>query len=420
MRWPPAVLFVMLTATSAVTARADRPSGADAFVTEVLRRNPTLQARVLARDAVRRQAGAAGLWPDPSAAVMLDRVPERMDGEMPMVRYQISQMLPWPGKLGLMRESLERRADGAQADSRTQTLELVREAKRAYWMLLLNKGLRSVNAAGRGLLTTIVSAALARYGTGTGQHHEVVRAEVERNVLDVEAIDLEGERVASVAMMNALRNQPADALIPDPPEPLEPLDSRATAPRSLSRLLAFAASRRPELERMRAMRREEVTMAKLARRERYPDLMTSVWYNQMIGGQDTVGMMVGATIPLFNVSRQNRLAEAAELRAASAASSQAGMIAMIRFEVSDALRKVVTATRTLELVTGVAIPRAQQSFVSSLSGYSAGTADIVGVLEAWRALQSAETARVQAVAVRLMALADLERAIGGSLEEVRK
>ena len=38
-----------------------------------------------------RDASAAGLFPDPEVAIMVDRLPERMAGEMPMVRYQVSQ-----------------------------------------------------------------------------------------------------------------------------------------------------------------------------------------------------------------------------------------------------------------------------------------------------------------------------------------
>jgi outer membrane protein TolC len=94
------------------------------------------------------------------------------------------------------------------------------------------------------------------------------------------------------------------------------------------------------------------------------------------------------------------------------------MQSMIRFEIADAMRKLVTSTRTLEFVRDVAAPRANQSFVASLAGFSTGTVDIVGVLEAWRSLQAVERARVESVAGRLMAIADVERAIGGSLPEV--
>ena len=411
------VVGVFLASTVAAPASAREPTarGVDAFVAEVLQRNPALRATTLGRDAAQSDATAAALWPDPEAAVMLDRVPKRMEGEMPMVRYQLSQMIPWPGKLGLMRAAADRRTDATRSEAATRTLDLIRDAKRSYWMLFMNRGLRDVNGAGRGLLDMIASAALARYGAGSGAHHDVVRAQVEQSAVDVEAIDLEGERVATVAMLNALRDLPAATLIDDPPEP----DAGAAHDVSaLARLERLALDRRPELEQMRAMQREQESMAALARRERYPDLMTSVWYNQMLGEPDTAGVMLGVTLPVFNVRRQDRTARAAELRAGSAGNDLRAMQNMIRFEVADAARKVATATRTLELVRDVAAPRANQSFAASLAGFSAGTVDIVGVLEAWRSLQAVERARVEAVAGRLMAIAELERAIGGPLPEM--
>lgn len=386
----------------------------NAFVAEVLAQNPALKARALDRQSVLRDASAAGLYPDPEVAIMVDRLPERMGGEMPMVRYQVSQMLPWPGKLGLMEDAIKRRADGKTALARAQQVDLVREAKRAYFMLALNAGLRQVNHASHELLTTIAKAALARYGAGVGGHHEVVRAEVERNAVDIEALDLEGERVSTIAMLNALRNTAADLPFPDPPLPAATADARLP---TLAELMRLAEARRSELAAMRAMQLEESTMAALARRERYPDFMTSVWYNQMIGAPDTAGVMVGATIPIFNVRRQNRRAEASELRASSAGSDLAAMRAMIRFEVADALRRLDTANRSLDLIVNIAAPRAQQSFSSSLSGYSTATVDIVGVLEPWRALQSVERARVETLVARAMAVADIEHAIAGPLQK---
>jgi cobalt-zinc-cadmium efflux system outer membrane protein len=343
---------------------------------------------------------------------MVDNVPARMGGDMPMVRYQVSQMVPWPGKLTLMEQAMARKTDGRAAIARVRALDLEQEAKRAYLMLCLNSGLREVNHRSRELLTTIAEAALARYSAGTGGHHEVVRAEVERNAIDVEAIDLEGERVSTVAMMNALRNSPVEAPIVDPALP-DAVDPGAIP--ALAELTRLAEMSRPELDSMRAMQREEATMASLARRERLPDFMASLWYNQNIGGPDAGGLMVGATLPLFNIKRQNRRAQAADFRAASAEEDLRAMRAMIGFEVSDARRRLVTASRSFELIVNVAAPRAQQSFSSSLSAFSAGTVDIVGVMDALRALQSVEQARIQTLIARATAIADVERAIAGPI-----
>jgi outer membrane protein TolC len=408
-----AAAAVLLTLFGARPALA-QDSALEAFVADVLAHNRGLKARTLDRESVLRDASAAGLYPDPEVAIMVDRLPERMGGEMPMVRYQVTQMLPWPGKLGLMEDALKRRADGKAALARAQEVDLVRDAKRAYFMLVLNSGLRQVNHASHELLTTIAKAALARYGAGVGGHHEVVRAEVERNAIDIEALDLEGDRVSTIAMLNALRSSAADLPFPDPPLPAA--NAAARLP-TMTELMRLAEARRSELAAMRAMQREESTMAALARRERYPDLMTSVWYNQMIGAPDTAGVMVGATVPIFNVRRQSRRAEASELRASSAGNDLAAMRAMIRFEVADALRRLDTANRSVELIVNIAAPRAQQSFSSSLSGYSTATVDVVGVLEAWRALQSVERARVETLVARALAVADIEHAIAGPLQK---
>jgi outer membrane protein, heavy metal efflux system len=403
-----ASLLIALTITaSAGTAWAD--AAMRAFVAEVVRQNPTLSARVLRRSAASREAAASGLWPDPEAQVMVDNLGGD-EVDPPMVRFQLSQMIPWPGKLGLMEDAALRRTDAAGAEVKSRRLELELEAKRAYLMLALNAAKRRLNQANRGLVKTIANAALARYSAGAAGHHEVARAQVELNAIDVEAIALGGERVSIVAMMNALRNQPAEQAISDPAEPVTTV--RMPAAR---KLVELAVLRRPELEGMRAMQREEEAMAALARRERYPDLMAGVWYNQMIDmPEQSVGMMVGTTIPVFGVRRQTRLGEAAGLRGRAALEDLAAMRAMIRFEVADALRKVTTARRTLEFVRGSAQPHAQESFLSSLAGYSSGTVEITGLLESWRALQATELARVEAALKLAEAVADLERVVGGS------
>jgi outer membrane protein TolC len=166
---------------------------------------------------------------------------------------------------------------------------------------------------------------------------------------------------------------------------------------------------------MRAMQGEALAMADLARKEPYPDLMGSVWFNQMIGGPNTMGFMVGGTIPVFGVSRAQHRVAAFDARAEGAAQDQAAMRAMIRFEVADALTKVETAMRQLELIDTVALPKTRESFEASLAGYGASTVDIVGLLDARRALQTAELARAEAQANAEVALAELERAVGGPL-----
>lgn len=403
----PLLATFLVALSTSLPARAEPPT-VDGFVKEVLARNPSLRARGLRHTALRREARAAGAYPDPSVAVMLDRVPEGV--EMPMIRYQLSQMVPWPGKLGLMRDAVERQGDAAEADVETRRLELRLEAKRGWYMLVLNKKQQEVNRAGRNLAAMIASAALGRYGAGTGGHHEVARAQVEVTALDTQQLNLEGERASIVAMLNALRDRPTNPAIPDPADV-------AARPQSepLAKLVDQAVKQRPELRGMGAMRDEALTMARLARKEPLPDLMGSVWLNQNIGAAPSFGVMLGGTVPVFGVAKQRHRAAAFEARAEGAAEDQAAMRAMIRFEVTDALIKVQTATRQLDLLRTVALPKARESFEASLAGYGAGKVEVLGVLDARRALQSAELALAEAQAQRDMAAAALERAVGAPI-----
>ena len=143
--------------------------------------------------------------------------------------------------------------------------------------------------------------------------------------------------------------------------------------------------------------------------------MTGIWANQMIGGAPTMGAMLGITLPVFGASRGSHLGAAYDARAHSAAADAEAMRAMIRAEVADALVKVQTSTRQLDFVVTVALPKAHESFDAALAGYGAGTLAILGVLDAQRSLQAADLVLIDARVRRAVAIAELERAIGGTL-----
>lgn len=404
-----ALALLITIAGVSFAGAAGAASPVDTLVAEVLAHNPSLHARIQRHEAASQDARAAGRWPDPRVTVMVDRVPRNSTGAMPpMVQYGIQQRVPWPGKLGLMREAAESQTAQAGSSIEIRKLDLTLDAKRAYWMLVLNARRRQINRANRNVATTLADATLGRYSAGIGGHHDVARAQVEVAALDVQQVDLEGERASTVAMINALRNEPTERSFADPATSMSPALDLARA-----RLAERALATRPELRGIRATQSEALAMASLERRERYPDVTGGLWFNHMIGLPDSAGAMIGAAVPIFGYAQKGHRAAAFDAKADSAALDQAAMRAMISFEVVDAIIGVETATRQVELVRGVALPRARESFQASLAGLSAGTTDIVGVLDARRSLQAAELALAEAEVRRELAIAQLERAIGG-------
>ncbi len=413
----PALVLAAAALLAASPARAEDGLLAG-YLREVVAKNPTLRARVHQRLASTEEAQASGRWPDPRLSIMVDRLPsDPMTSQTmpPMIQYGVQQMVPWPGKLGFMREAAEAQAAAAGSDVDVRRLDLALEAKRAYWMLALVVRRRAIVQAERALAATLADATLGRYGTGVGGHHDVARAQVEVAALDVQLVDLDGERASAIAMINALRDAPIDAPFADPRPASTP------APRlDRAQLTDRALAQRPELRGMRAMQGGMIAMAALERRERWPDPMVGLWYNQMIGMPDSGGAMIGATVPLFGIGRQNHRAAALDAKAEAALEDQAAMRLMIRFEVTDAIVAVETATRQVDLVKTVAMPRARESFQASLASFGAGTADVVAVLDARRSLQTAELVLADAEIRRELAIARLERVVGGSIGPERQ
>ncbi len=398
----------------AQVSRAD-PSF-DAYVTEVLARQPSLQAQSLRRGALVHESNAAALGPDPVLTVMGDRLPGTATGaEMPMVRYQVAQMFMWPGKLPLMRDAIRAEADLAGANLDVKRQDLALEARRAYLMLVLNGKRREINRASRGLAATIAAAALGRYASQAGGHHEVVRAEVEVRALDVQHEALVGERSSMIAMMNALRFQPGETPITEPTV-FAWAETRTFA---IDALVAAAARQRPELREMAAMQEGMARMERLARKAPYPDLMAGAWFNQMLmGAPSSFGVMLGGNIPVWGLERASLRGDAYRDRADAVLRDASSMRAMIASQVVSAHVRFETAGRVAELLETIAIPRAREGLSASLSGYSTGSVELVGVLESRRALQVAELSLAEARVERELSLALLERAAGGPLPRV--
>lgn len=402
---------VLLTLTLSGAAHADDAAAMDAYVAEVLLRNPSLRADALRRDSFGHEADSV-TWADPFVAVMVDRLPDGQGVLMPMVRYQITQVIPWPGKIGFRQDAIERRGDGASADLTTRRLDLRLQAESAYLTLWLNAGRREVNRNIHSLVDTIASAALGKYSAGGGSHHEVSRAQVEASTLDVEFLNLQGERGSIVAQIDALRFQPANADMADPHDLSPPVSLVVLEP-----LTERALANRPELKRMMAVEAESSAMGALARRQPYPDIMASVWANQMLvgGAPPTVGVMLGITLPVFSGRAGAALGTAFDDRAQSAAESTDDLRSTIRAQVADAVIAVQTAQRVVELEETVVVPKAHESFDAALGSYGAGVVDMVSVLDAARMLARSELDLVEAKVRRSLAFARLERAIGGPL-----
>jgi outer membrane protein TolC len=385
------------------------------LVAQVKQRNPSAAAAVRRVEAARIAIARARALPDPFAQAMVEDVPLRITGGMPMLRVQASQMFPWFGKRDRMAAVAAREADASEARADAVVLDLMASAKRLYQQLVLNRTARRLNREQRAIVDTVVQVATSRLRTGTGSHHDVLKMQTEASMLDDGRIMLEADRQEMAAMLNALLDRGAADTVAEPEETwtdASPLDR--------GRLTERALDRRPELREMRSMEAAERAMAAAARREYYPDVMLGALYDVRRDQEDAVGAMIGINVPLWIGGKQRLDARAAETRAAAVDRDRAAMAAMVRAEIERQVTRIEAAGRRLALLDGQFLPRAQQTFDSALAAFPAGTVDALELLDALRAVINQRLNRVAVQVERELAHVDLERALGAPLKETAR
>ncbi len=405
----PWLLVGLLGLLPSALASAQEPASLslDALVREVAARSPGAAAEALRAEAMRQAIPRARALDDPQLTLMTEEVPTTLTGGMPMLRVQANQMLPWRGK----RERMTRVAEGesrvAEARERAVLVDAVTQAKRIYYGLYLNMEARRVNREQRAIADVLVEVVTGRLASGMAMHHDVLKMQTEASMLDDELAMLEAERQEMVAMLNALRDHPAEEPVGEPLEawsPEFPLDRAALMPRALAQ--------RPEVQEMAAMAESKRAMAEVTRREYYPDFMLGAFYDARLGEEDTIGGMVTVSVPLW-IGRKQRIDSAvADLRASAADRDRSAMEAMVRAEVEQALARLSRVHRRSEILETELLDRAQQTFDAALAAFPAGKTNVLEILDAMRVVAQRRLSRTTLRVERELALVDLARALG--------
>jgi outer membrane protein TolC len=408
------VWLLGLSPSALASAQEPAPLSLDALVREVAARSPVVAAEARRAEAMRRAIPRARALDDPQITLMTEDIPTTLTGGMPMLRLQANQMLPWPGKRERMTRVAERESQVVGARERAVMLDAVTQAKRIYYGLYLNMEARRVNREQRAIAETLVDVVTGRLASGMAMHHDVLKMQTEASMLDDELTMLEAERQEMVAMLNALRDLPAEEPVG---EPLEAWSPEVLPERSA--LVTWAIAQRPEVLEMVAMAESRRAMAEVARREYYPDFMLGAFYDARRGGDGTIGAMVTVSVPLW-IGRKQRIDVAvADLRANAADRDRIAMEAMVRAEVEQAIARLSRAKRRSEILETELLDRAQQTFDAALTAFPAGKTNVLEILDALRVVSQRRLSRSALRVERELALVDLARAVGDKGEVFR-
>ncbi|HET7699042.1 MAG TPA: TolC family protein [Vicinamibacterales bacterium] len=358
------------------------------------------RARIRAGEA---RAAIVSALADPMISPSLDHLPFMLGGAD--VSITIEQQIPLSGIRGRRRAAALADVERLRAEANRTTLDVGIGAASAYLMLQERRRTAALVDEQIGFAKDVVTAANARYASGTAPQSDVLRAEVEVARLEALAGSLIREVRGAEAMLNTSLALDADTPVP----PLAPVPLREPPPDWPSIKAALAS--RPEVAAGRAEIARAEAEVQVMRDMFRPmaTIRTGPSYT-MAEGRGWMAM-VGVSLPIWRSKLRAGVAEAQAMRAMSEADLRA-MTRMIEGEAAAAVRQLEAAYERHAALTANVLPRARMAIEPAVAGYAAGRLPLVSVIEAVQALWVVQADLVAAETELGLAWARLGRAIG--------
>jgi outer membrane protein TolC len=333
---------------------------------------------------------------------------------------EISQGVPWFGKLGLQGERAEHSAGSVSWRVRDLERDLLAELKREYFDAAYLQESLAINADEQALLERFERSALTRYATGEGIQQHVVKVQTDisrladKEILLRERLDAVQRRIAQLIGRPHL-----DLSLKPVSLPLLDLEF------DRAELEEEALGAHPEIRAV--LKQIEADGAWLRRRrlDWRPDFRFGIGYVYVDereddpgrqvppedNGKDVLALSVGINLPIYRRRISAGVAEANESLQSSQLSLQDTMD-RLRFEVQESVLRLESFDERARLYRDVLIPQAEESLASAEAAYTTNRQDFLDLLDAERILFQVRLTYHRLLSDYWMALADLERGLG--------
>lgn len=375
--------------------------------------NPSLEAsRLQARALAERPAQVSAL-PDPVGGAVYQPRPVVTARGTQRAQFRLEQQIPFPGKRRLRGEVAALEADVAASETGALGQDLALGIKRAYYDLYRAGEQTRIVRAFQEELRGFEDAAATRYEVGTGSQQAILKAQIERQRLDVRLEALAAERTSALQTLARLTGRTdldgAAGRVQAAPPPVEEAGA----------LVDAALEARPEAEALRRSIARAGRAAALARREFLPDFTVGLTYFDIaetsltptMTGRDAVALSVGVKVPLWLGKQRARLEEA-QIERRRAETRLGALRLEIETRLADLRSQLARQERQLALLGETLLPQARTTLEATLSAYTTGRADFLDLLDAERTLFQLRMDYEATYARYLTTAAELERALG--------
>ena len=404
--------LTLLIGVSAAQAQAPAPASngpapgatVDELLSLVRKFNPALAAAALDREAAVAKIGPAGALEDPMVSYTRDQ-------GFRQSLYTVSQSFPLWGKRDLRTGVATATADAARGREGSVARDIEERLKVTFAQYYEASQAIDVTRDIRTLLRSVAETARSRYGQGLASQSDAIRADLAQTRLDTNLFELEQAQEEAQAKLNALVGRAADAPLARPAR-LRPVPAAASL--ALDDLVARARDANPTLAAARA----EITAAngerQLVDKSWYPDLTVTAGVDDMVGVGPKPVVGIGIKVPLQWGVRDAE-ARAATARRAAAQSRLDSETLNLGSELKSALAHLHHAEHVRDLLRTSLGPQSDAAYRSAVSSYQQGRGDLTSILDAARQRFEIRLDLLRTDTEAQMALATIERLVGGDL-----
>jgi outer membrane protein TolC len=391
------------------------PLPVDEAVSLAREANPVLRAARLRADVAAERVPQAGALPDPvlGFTLMNRQIKDFGSTAEPMLqnRFEFSQRLPWPGKLGFSEDRREFLASAGALDADETEQGLIARVKAVYYRIAFMDRALLIMEDTRELLREFLEVSSTLYAVGQGLQQDVLQAQVAVASMTEDITVVEQDRLATAARLNALLGRGATVQIGELELPLP----GGEIP-SVEALMALADEQRPGLQAARERARAAEAGYRASRRAIYPDFTVGVAYSQRPQFNDWLSFRVGISVPLW--AGKSHTPFRREM-AAMQAEEEARAIDLYNetfASIAERRAEAERSRRLLSLYATSVLPQARAAVESALSAYRVGKVDFMTLVQNELTVNRFEIESVRLAADYQRALAELEALVASDLE----
>ena len=406
---------VALLSPGAAPSPAETVRLAD-LIDEAYAHNPAIaQAREAWRATVESYRVTTG-YPDPQ--LMVTWFPEPIETRLGPQDWnaQISQMIPFPGKLSKVGELVAADAQIARLNLDKAVKETLLAVKESFYELGYIRQARAITQHNARLLAHLRKIGESAHADNRATLIDVVRAQSQTGQLQYDALLLEELEQTEVTRLNGLLDR-------SPESAIGPLETATLVPFTVDveAIYQLAEANQEEIQMAQVGVDKGDTKVSLARFQNLPDFKVGLFYAGIgepdvamppkDAGRDAVGLQAGISIPLWFGKNNSRVDQAMAEKSKARAERQA-RINSVRTQIRTLYFKARNAQRIVALYETDLVPQAARSMEIAEVWYREGQSSFTDFIETQSVWYNFQLALARARADYGISLARLERLAG--------